>query len=99
MTAYVVFMRESTLDAAELETYWEKVPAARVGHEITSLARYGEIDLLEGAPIEGAVILQFSTIEQARNWYHSPAYQDAKKHREKGAEYRAFIIDGVDSGR
>lgn len=96
MTAYVVFMRERTLDAAELEAYWQKTPAARIGHEITPLAKYGEIDLLEGAPIEGAVILQFSTMEHARSWYDSPAYQDAMRHRERGAVYRAFIIEGLD---
>ena len=28
MSAYIVFIREKTLDKSELESYWQKAPAA-----------------------------------------------------------------------
>ncbi len=59
------------------------------------LAAYGTCETLEGAPIEGAVILSFPTMEAARDWYNSPEYTEARKHRHLGADYRAFITEGV----
>ncbi|TDR79963.1 DUF1330 domain-containing protein [Paludibacterium purpuratum] len=97
MSAYVVFTRERTTDAAELDRYKQKAPAAREGHDLTPLAFYGEFEVLEGAPIEGAVILRFPDMAAARAWYHSPAYQDALTHRLKGADYRVLLIEGVDA--
>ena len=60
MPAYVVFTREETTDEAQLQQYSEKAAAARPGHDLTPLAFYGKFELLEGDPIEGAVILRFA---------------------------------------
>ncbi|MGK4385581.1 DUF1330 domain-containing protein [Ectopseudomonas oleovorans] len=49
---------------------------------------------MEGPPIEGAVILRFPTMQAARDWYDSPAYQTIAAHRFAGSRYRAFIIEG-----
>ncbi|WP_446718995.1 DUF1330 domain-containing protein [Halomonas sp. SH5A2] len=32
----------------------------------------------------------------ARAWYESPAYQEARQHRFQGADYRVFIVDGIE---
>ena len=40
-------------------------------------------------------MLQFPTMEEARAWYNSPAYQAALVHRRKGADWRAFIVQGL----
>jgi len=42
------------------------------------------------------VLLKFPDMAAARAWYHSPAYQAAKVHRLKGAEYRVILVDGVE---
>lgn len=97
MSAYVVFTREQTFDPAELEQYKQQAAGARAGHPLEPLAFYGHLEVLEGAPIEGAVILHFPDREAALGWYHSPAYQAARAHRVKGADYRVFLIDGIDS--
>jgi uncharacterized protein (DUF1330 family) len=52
--------------------------------------------VLEGPPVEGAVILSFPSMSEARAWYESPAYQAAREHRLKGAEYRVFLVEGLD---
>ncbi|MGF7147743.1 uncharacterized protein (DUF1330 family) [Sphingomonas zeicaulis] len=96
MTVYVVATREKTTDAEEFAKYGPAAAAAGAGHPITPLAFYGKLDVLEGAPIEGAVILSFPDEAAARAWYESPDYQAAREHRLKGADYRFFMIAGVD---
>jgi uncharacterized protein (DUF1330 family) len=96
MVAYVVLTREETTNQAELNEYARKAPAAAEGHGISFLAMNGKHEVLEGSPMEGAVILRFGTIEEAKRWYDSPAYQDALAHRHAGAKYRVFIVEGVE---
>ena len=95
MAAYIVFTRERMRDRDQYERYREKARPAAAGHPLKPLALYGAHEVLEGAAIEGAVILEFPTIAAARAYYHSPAYQDAVLHRFLGADYRVFIVEGV----
>lgn len=95
MSAYIVFIREKTLDKSELETYWQKAPAAMEGQPIRALAAYGPHVTLEGPDVEGVVIAEFPAVEEARAWYDSPAYQAAAQHRFRGAVYRGLIVEGV----
>lgn len=95
MPAYVVFMREKTLDPAELAAYWERVAATMEGRSFRVLAAYGNHVTLEGPETEGVVIAEFPSVEEARDWYDSPAYQAAAVHRHRGAIYRGLIVEGV----
>ena len=95
MTAYVVFTRERTRNASDMEAYVPPARASFAGHDVERLAAYGNCETLEGAAIEGAVILAFPTMEAAKAWYVSPEYTEARKHRHLGADYRAFITEGV----
>ena len=95
MSAYVVYIRDRITDPVEFKKYEESAPAASVGHPVTPLAYYGAVETLEGPPVDGAVILKFPTVAAAQASYNSPDYQEALKHRLKGAEYRVFIIEGV----
>lgn len=95
MAAYIVFIREKTTDESELKTYWQKAPDAMVDQPIRVLAAYGPHVTLEGPDVEGVVIAEFPTVEEARAWYDSPAYQEAAQHRLRGAIYRGLIVEGV----
>lgn len=95
MPAYVVFSRDETIDPAEFAEYSDKVGASFDGHDVTFLADYGAIETLEGDEVEGAVILQFPTMDAARAWYRSPQYQETAQHRFRGAKYRGFIVEGL----
>ena len=95
MPAYVVFIREKTLDRSELETYGSKASSTMDGHPIKVLAAYGRHVTLEGPEVEGVTVAEFPSIEEARAWYHSPAYQEAAQHRFRGAAYRGLIVEGV----
>lgn len=96
MAAYVVFIKDETLDQDELATYAEKAGQARGDHPITPLAFYGALETLEGPEAEGVVVLEFPDVEAAKGWYFSPAYQEAKAHRLKGAKYRVLLVNGVE---
>ena len=95
MATYIVFIRDATRDAAELGTYSQKVGGTLAGHPVSVLAAYGRQEVLEGPEVEGVVILEFPTFEEAKAWYDSPAYRQAREHRFRGADYRAVIVEGV----
>ena len=96
MSAYVVMMRERTTDAEQMSIYAKQAPLAREGHAITPIVKYGALKVLEGADFEGCLIHRFPSVQAAEDWYHSPKYQEAVKHRHQGSEYRVFIVEGVE---
>jgi uncharacterized protein (DUF1330 family) len=91
----MVFMRDRMKDPAEFEKYMAAVPGTLEGHPVRPLAIYGKLEMLEGPPIEGAVIAEFESYEAALAWYRSPAYQQAVQHRFKGGDYRVFVLQGL----
>jgi uncharacterized protein (DUF1330 family) len=95
MPAYMVFIREKTLDQSELEAYWSKIRTTLEGRPIKILAAYGKHVTLEGPEVEGVVVAEFPTLEEARAWYDSSAYQEVAQHRFRGAIYRGLIVEGV----
>lgn len=92
MAAYLVFLRESVTDPEEMKLYREKAALARDGHAMTQIAR-GEPEIWEGPPTEAVLLMKFPTMAEARAWYESPAYQDARQHRLKGAIFRVMAFE------
>ncbi|NBD27471.1 DUF1330 domain-containing protein [Paenibacillus glycinis] len=97
MAAYVIFIRERTVDPEALRLYSEQAPAGLAGHPVTPLALYGKHEAIEGPEAEGAAILRFPSFEEAKRWYYGPAYQEAVRHRLKGGIYRGIIVEGIAS--
>ncbi len=95
MSAYLIFMRDKTLDERELAAYSKDVPPTLAGHPAKVLALYGAHEDLEGAATEGTVILEFPTSEAAKAWYDSPAYRKVRECRFKGAKYHVILVQGV----
>jgi uncharacterized protein (DUF1330 family) len=89
MAAYMVFMRDQTIDSSELALHTAAAQSSVVGFPITRRVVYGRHEVLEGPPTEGIVILEFPSFEEATSWYHSPEYREAKEHRLRGANYRS----------
>jgi uncharacterized protein (DUF1330 family) len=73
MTAYVVFIRERMRNRREYEVYRDKSRPVNASHPLKALALYGQHEVLEGPALEGAVILEFPSIEAAKAYYHSAA--------------------------
>jgi uncharacterized protein (DUF1330 family) len=99
MAAYIIFIRQRTHTPSELEIYSRKAPASLTGHPITFRALYGHHEVIEGADIEGAAVLEFPSFDEAKRWYDSPAYRDARQHRLRGADYIGVIVEGLSSKR
>jgi uncharacterized protein (DUF1330 family) len=54
-------------------------------------------DVLEGqAPGSRIVVLECDSVEAARDWYSSPAYQAVVGERHASAEANAVIVGGVE---
>jgi phenylalanyl-tRNA synthetase beta chain len=95
MPFYIVAIRKSVHDQAEMDVYKSLAPAA--SHRAPgkrNLASYAFCETLEGPPVEGVVLLEFPTYEEARAWYDSPEYQEALGHRQKGADYQLILFEG-----
>jgi uncharacterized protein (DUF1330 family) len=95
VAGYIVFTREKMRNREEYERYRENARPVNAAHPLKPLALYGRHEVLEGPAIEGAVILEFPSVEAARTYYNSPGYQEAVQHRFLGADYRVFIVEGV----
>ena len=95
MPAYLIFIRERLRDQAQYAIYKDTVPAALHGHDATARAVYGLCETLEGPEAQGVVILEFAAMAAARDFYHSPAYQEASRSRHLGCDYRVILTEGL----
>jgi uncharacterized protein (DUF1330 family) len=95
MSAYVIVETEVT-DPEQYERYKAASPAAIAAGGGRFLVRGGELEVLEGdwSPSR-LVVLEFEDLEAARRWYHSQAYQEARKLRAGAANFRAIAVQGV----
>jgi uncharacterized protein (DUF1330 family) len=94
MAGYVIAICNKTTDASEMEKYIAKARPV-LPHDAEILSAYGRHKMLEGDAAEGIVILRFPTFDAALSWYNSQAYQEARKHRFAGADYRFMVVEGV----
>jgi uncharacterized protein (DUF1330 family) len=96
MPVYMLFIREGAVrDQAELNIYSRMNRESPRDPNMKPLVVYGATEAIEGNAPDGMVMLQFPTVEDAKAWYNSPAYQAAIPHRMKGADYRSFIVQGL----
>lgn len=97
MPAYMIVTREGAIrNQSELDIYsrMNRENPPKVGG-LKPLVIYGALETLEGDAPDGVVVLQFASMDAARAWYHSPEYQAALPHRQNGADFRVFIVEGI----
>jgi uncharacterized protein (DUF1330 family) len=59
------------------------------------LVAYTPFEILEGdGDVRGVVLFEFPSMEEARRWYNSAAYQKVKKLREGAADFDLILVDG-----
>lgn len=92
MAAYVVFTLNQVHDETALQAYRQAGRSTLGAHGARFVAGPVVAETLEGAPIEGAVMLEFDSVEAARAWYRSPEYQAVVGTRLAATEGGAFII-------
>lgn len=95
MAAYIIFNRLETTNAADLQAYAPQVGPSLEGHNAVKRAGGGQVKVLEGAPSEAVVVLEFPSVAEAEAWYNSPAYQEASVQRLSGARWHVMIVEGA----
>lgn len=95
MVAYAIFIRDRLRDPEVIKGYYEKLPRSFEGRDFIRLANQPGPQVLEGAAIESVVVLEFPTVEAARDWYDSDTYREARAFRHLAADYRVFIVEGA----
>jgi uncharacterized protein (DUF1330 family) len=95
MTAYVIF----DIDIKDPATYKEYValaPATVEAYGGRCLARGGRTETLEGEwTPKRLVILQFESVERAKQWLDSPEYTVVKRLRHQAADSNMIVTEGV----
>lgn len=94
-SAYIVFIRESSVDEDALARYSSMVPPTFTGRSVKFHAAYGRQEVLEGPEADGVVVLEFASWDEAKRWYDSPEYQAAIPVRREGASFRAILVEGM----
>ncbi len=95
MAAYLIARVEVTNPDA-YGNYKKLAAEAIAKYEGRYLARGGNMETLEGdEESRRVVIVVFPTLEQAKTFYNSPEYQEAKAAREGAAKGQFVIVDGI----
>jgi uncharacterized protein (DUF1330 family) len=95
MAAYVIADVNVT-DPTLYDDYRKLVPATIAKYGGRFLARGGAFEVKEGdwKPAR-LVILEFPSLEQARQWYGSPEYAPALALRLKAAKAKLVLVEGA----
>ncbi|MBE0411345.1 MAG: DUF1330 domain-containing protein [Anaerolineales bacterium] len=95
MSAYVV-VDITVTDPQEYQTYIQLAPAAVEAFGGKYLARGGKVEVLEGDwQPNRLVILEFPSMERAKEWLHSDLYQPARHIRHKTAQTNMIVVEAV----
>ena len=95
MPAYVVVDVRIT-DPERAARYAAVSPATVERYGGRYLARGGAISVLEGSwDPKRLVVIEFPSIEKAREWYGSPEYREVRRLREGAGEWRVLLVEGV----
>lgn len=100
MPAYLIVYRETPVTDPEAIAEYsrrnrENAPALQAQFGLIPRVIYGAVQGLEGDAPDGVVLVEFPTVEAARGWYESEAYQQAIPFREKAAKWRVVIVEGL----
>jgi uncharacterized protein (DUF1330 family) len=97
MAAYVISDVEF-LDAVQVERYRLLAQAAIAKYGGRYLARGGAVEPVEGEwRPERIIIVEFPTMERAREWYGSREYALALEVRRTALERNLIFVEGVPS--
>ena len=94
MPAYVIVEVEIN-NPEEYEDYKKLTPASIAAYDGKFIVRGGKTETLEGDwEPQRIVVLEFPTIERAKEWWHSSEYAPAKAIRQRTASTRMILVEG-----
>jgi uncharacterized protein (DUF1330 family) len=98
MPAYVI-ARVDITDREQYQHYLRAAPPVIIQYSGRVIARSEAPLTLEG-PDENRriIIIEFPSVERAKEFYHSPEYQNVKKIRKDAGTGELIVIDGFVPG-
>jgi uncharacterized protein (DUF1330 family) len=95
LPAYVV-VNVDVQDPVRYEDYKQLAPASIAQYGGRYIARGGRVEVMEGdwRP-QRLVILEFPTVERAKEWWGCPEYAPAKAMRNATAHTQLVITEGL----
>jgi uncharacterized protein (DUF1330 family) len=95
MPAYVI-VDVTIHDFKEYEEYKKLTPEAIAAYDGKFIVRGGQTTILEGDWDPGRiVVLEFPTVDRAKEWWSSEIYTKAKIIRQRSADTKMIIVDGI----
>jgi uncharacterized protein (DUF1330 family) len=95
LPAFIVY-EEKVNDPAGYAAYLKAAGKAGGDFGGQPLVFGGKLEGVEGdAPLPRIVILRFPSLEKAKGWYNSPAYQEAAKLRKASTTSKVYIVEGL----
>jgi uncharacterized protein (DUF1330 family) len=83
-------------DRAAARKYAEGAPKSLLPFNGQYVVRGGAVQTVEGdAPKGYIVVIACDSMEKARGWYYSPAYEAIKPIRQSSTKSRILIVEGV----
>lgn len=95
MAAYIIVDIAIT-DPKEYEEYKKLTPASVAAYDGKFIVRGGQTETLEGNwQPERIVVLQFPSVERAKEWWNSDNYLKAKTIRQRSAKTKMILVEGA----
>jgi len=83
-------------DAADFEAYRTIAAKAIAQYGGCYLVRGGAAEAVEGGPPPtNIIVVEFPSMARLREWYASPEYGEALKHRRTALDRRLIFVEGV----
>ena len=98
MSAYVLVKIEIH-DPSGYEEYKKLTPASIAAYDGRFVVRGAQTESLEGDwNPQRIVVLEFPSVERAKEWWHSEQYTEAKIIRQRTAKTKMLVVEGYDGG-
>ena len=82
-------------DPAQYQKYVEASRAAFTKYGAVMLARGGAFEQMDGQGHARNVVIEFASLQQAKDCYNSPEYQHAKALRANAGIANLVLVEGV----
>lgn len=97
MSGFVIAEILEVSDPAGMKQYAERAHATIEQYDGKYRALRGKMEVLEGEWNSGPlVILEFPSLQRAREWYDSPEYRPLIEMRKKVSRTNFMLLDGLE---
>jgi uncharacterized protein (DUF1330 family) len=95
MSAYVI-VEIDVVDPVGYEGYKKRASASVEKHGGKYIVRGGKTEVLEGDwQPKRIVVLQFDSMQRAKDWLHCEEYREPRKMRHRTARTNMILVEGV----